>query len=59
MSGIMAQTPQATRPRPPQLRRRQSNGEHVNRLAWLAMNSKPSMDFSGNWQRHDLKEAAN
>jgi hypothetical protein len=32
--------------------RRQSNGEQVNRLAGLALKSKPSVDFSGYWQRH-------
>lgn len=32
--------------------RRQSNGDHVKRLAGSAMASKPSVDFSGYWQRH-------
>ncbi|HEV3185256.1 MAG TPA: transposase [Xanthobacteraceae bacterium] len=32
--------------------RRLSNGEQVNRLAGLALNHKPSVDFSGYWQRH-------
>jgi transposase-like protein len=32
--------------------RRQSNGDQVNRVAGLALNSKPSVDFSGYWQRH-------
>lgn len=32
--------------------RRQSNGEQVDRLAGLAMKRKPSVDFSGYWQRH-------
>ncbi len=32
--------------------RRSSNGEQVNRLAGLAMKGKPSVDFSGYWQRH-------
>jgi transposase-like protein len=32
--------------------RRSSNGEQVNRVAGLAMASKPSVDFSGYWQRH-------
>jgi len=32
--------------------RRSSNGEQVNRLAGLAMQHKPSVDFSGYWQRH-------
>jgi transposase-like protein len=31
--------------------RRLSNGEQVNRLAGLALNRKPSVDFSGYWQR--------
>ena len=33
--------------------RRASNGEQVNRLAGLAMQHKPSVDFSGYWQRHN------
>jgi transposase-like protein len=32
--------------------RRSSNGEQVNRLAALVMKSKPSVDFTGYWQRH-------
>jgi len=32
--------------------RRSSNGEQVNRVAGLALASKPSVDFSGYWQRH-------
>lgn len=32
--------------------RRLTNGEQVNRLAGLAMQRKPSIDFSGYWQRH-------
>ncbi len=32
--------------------RRMSNGEQVNRVAGLAMASKPSVDFAGYWQRH-------
>ncbi|MDR3419990.1 MAG: IS1595 family transposase [Xanthobacteraceae bacterium] len=32
--------------------RRSSNGEQVDRLAGLAMKQKPSVDFSGYWQRH-------
>jgi hypothetical protein len=32
--------------------RRVSNGEQVSRLAALATKSKPSVDFSGYWQRH-------
>lgn len=33
--------------------RRVSNGEQVNRVAALAMMRKPSVDFSGYWQRHN------
>ena len=32
--------------------RRVANGEQVNRVAHLALNAKPSVDFSGYWQRH-------
>ena len=32
--------------------RRVANGEHVQRVAGLAMTNKPSVDFSGYWQRH-------
>lgn len=32
--------------------RRQSNGDQVNAVTGLAMNSKPSVDFCGYWQRH-------
>ena len=32
--------------------RRASNGEQVNRLAGLALKQKPSVDFTGYWQRH-------
>jgi transposase-like protein len=32
--------------------RRLSNGEQMNRVAGLALASKPSVDFSGYWQRH-------
>lgn len=32
--------------------RRVSNGEQVSRVAALAMMRKPSVDFSGYWQRH-------
>jgi transposase-like protein len=32
--------------------RRVSNGDQVTRVAGLAMQSKPSVDFSGYWQRH-------
>jgi transposase-like protein len=32
--------------------RRLSNGEQVNRVAGLALTNKPSVDFSGYWQRH-------
>lgn len=34
--------------------RRLSNGEHVNRIASLALNRKKSVDFTGYWQRHTL-----
>jgi transposase-like protein len=36
--------------------RRVSNGDQVNRVAHLALNRKPSVDFSGYWQRR--KQAA-
>jgi transposase-like protein len=32
--------------------RRQANGEQVEQLTGLAMKRKPSVDFSGYWQRH-------
>ena len=32
--------------------RRVSNGEQVRRVATLALSRKPSVDFSGYWQRH-------
>jgi transposase-like protein len=32
--------------------RRAKNGDQVSRLAGLAMTQKPSVDFSGYWQRH-------
>ncbi len=32
--------------------RRVSNGEQVQRIADLALSRKPSVDFSGYWQRH-------
>jgi transposase-like protein len=32
--------------------RRQSNGDQINQVAKLALASKPSVDFSGYWQRH-------
>jgi hypothetical protein len=32
--------------------RRQPNGEQVSQLAGLALESKPSVDFGGYWQRH-------
>ena len=32
--------------------RRVSNGEQVHLVAGLAMARKPSVDFSGYWQRH-------
>ena len=34
--------------------RRTPNGEQVNRVARLAMVRKPSVDFSGYWQRHKI-----
>jgi transposase-like protein len=34
--------------------RRASNGDQVARLAGLAIKNKPSVDFSGYWQRHIL-----
>jgi hypothetical protein len=37
--------------------RRMSNGEQVNRVAGLAMASKPSIDFAGYWQRHIIPVA--
>ncbi|HUZ31402.1 MAG TPA: IS1595 family transposase [Xanthobacteraceae bacterium] len=37
--------------------RRSSNGEQVNRLAGLALSQKPSVDFSGYWQRHDAEKS--
>jgi transposase-like protein len=35
--------------------RRLSNGEQVNRLGALALRCRPSVDFSGYWQRHAEK----
>jgi hypothetical protein len=32
--------------------RRQSNGDQVNQVAKLPLANKPSVDFSGYWQRH-------
>jgi hypothetical protein len=32
--------------------RREDNGTQVQRLTGLAMKRKPSVDFSGYWQRH-------
>lgn len=32
--------------------RRTANGEQVNRVAGLALSAKPSVDFTGYWQRH-------
>jgi len=32
--------------------RRTSNGDQVARLTGLALSRKPSVDFSGYWQRH-------
>ena len=37
--------------------RRVSNGEQVHRIAGLALTRKPSVDFSGYWQRHLAKSA--
>jgi hypothetical protein len=37
--------------------RREANGGQVNRLAGLALKAKPSVDFSGYWQRHAKSEA--
>ena len=37
--------------------RRAANGEQVNRLSSLALNAKPSVDFAGYWQRHEVKNA--
>jgi hypothetical protein len=34
--------------------RRMSKGEQVNRLAGLALKAKPSVAFSGYWQRHKV-----
>lgn len=34
--------------------RRDANGDQVNRLSRLALKAKPSVDFSGYWQRHKL-----
>jgi hypothetical protein len=39
--------------------RREPNGAQVCRVAGLAMQNKPSVDFTGYWQRHETKEAAN
>ena len=33
--------------------RRMSNGQQVDRLGKLALSAKPSVDFSGYWQRHE------
>ena len=33
-------------------KRRAANGEQVSQIAGLAMKRKPSVDFSGYWQRH-------
>ena len=32
--------------------RREANGDQVRQVAHLALNAKPSVDFSGYWQRH-------
>jgi ISXO2-like transposase domain len=39
--------------------RRVSNGEQVNRVAALALSRKPSVDFSGYWQRHQNQGSGN
>jgi hypothetical protein len=36
--------------------RRVDNGAQVERVAGLAMKRKPSVDFSGYWPRHEMKE---
>jgi hypothetical protein len=36
---------------------RVANGDQVSRVASLAMQSKPSVDFSGYWQRHVVPDA--
>jgi ISXO2-like transposase domain len=36
--------------------RRCSNGEQVSRVAGLALKNRPSVDFSGYWQRHVVRE---
>jgi hypothetical protein len=38
--------------------RRVDNGAQVSRLAGLAMKRKPSVDFSGYWQRHVMAKAS-
>ncbi len=38
--------------------RRVTNGEQVNRVASLAMLRKPSVDFSGYWQRRKVASVA-
>ena len=38
--------------------REQSNGEQINRVAKLALAAKPSVDFSGYWQRHQAAGVA-
>ena len=39
--------------------RRIANGDQVDRVAALAMKQKPSVDFSGYWQRHYDKDDGN
>ena len=39
--------------------RKQSSGEQISRVGKLALDAKPSVDFKGYWQRHEMKEAAN
>jgi len=48
----MAQTPQASWRED---NRREPNGDQVSRVTGLALASKPSVDFTGYWQRHDAK----
>lgn len=38
--------------------RRSSNGDQVSRVVGLAMQNKPSVDFTGYWQRHVKDEEA-
>jgi hypothetical protein len=38
---------------------RSASASALRRLGALALKSKPSVDFSGYWQRHEKNEAAN